>query len=110
MADNANDKSNGSAVINDVTIDSVETHVDNAVMPRAHGINQVNKSASTSAPGFTPRGNPEAGANNLNNKNNPALGQRRMSNNDLRKSGLDDNKGIDKDKNPKHLHNSFQNQ
>ncbi len=80
-------------------------HNDSNIMPRAHGFNQINNSTPTSAPGFIPHGNANMGTNNLNNHSNPALGQRRMHNNDLDKSDLNDkkDKDSDSDKNKKDL-------
>ena len=88
---NSNNTNSGSNKISvEYSENHVENHTENTVMPRAHGVNQINNSNSDSMPGFIPRGNSESSFNSLDHNSNPALGQRKMHNNDLKKPDLGD--------------------
>ena len=105
---NGNSSNNSSTNNVDVKVEHTETHTQNTTMPRAHGINQPGGiSTSESGPGFIPRGNATSANSDFNHQNNPALGQRKMHNNDLKKSDLDDKK--DKNQNNKNNGNDQNN-
>lgn len=93
----AKDSNSEGSVETEITIESSNS----VSIPRARGINQFNNSTSESTSSSIPHSNYGPNADNLNNQNSPALGQRRMHNNDLDKSDLNDKNSRDLDKDKK---------